>query len=90
MSDTLKNTNHSLSLNNRELLTLTGIVDVEAFNEEQINAVCDFGLLYVKGSGLHIEELNLNDGTMQVKGNISALIYNEKTQVKGFFKRAFS
>ena len=51
--------NHLLTLENREHLTLTGISDVDSFNEEEIIAISPCGELTIKGELLHIEELNL-------------------------------
>ena len=47
--------NHLLTLENREHLTLTGISDVDSFNEEEINAISPCGELTIKGELLHIE-----------------------------------
>ena len=81
---------HTLLLENREILEMTGIMDVESFNEEEIYALCDYGDLLIKGEGLHIEVLDLNTGDMKISGKITALVYSEKSQVKGFFKKVFS
>ena len=55
-----------------------------------MTAQCDFGDLLIKGEKLHVEALDLDIGTLKVSGNIIAVVYNEKSQAKGFFKRAFS
>lgn len=62
--------NHLLTLENREHLTLTGISDVDSFNEEEINAISPCGELTIKGELLHIEELNLEAGTVSVSGKV--------------------
>ena len=53
-----KTTGHSLTLCDREKLTLTGVTDVDAFNEEEITVITDFGELTVKGELLHVEALD--------------------------------
>jgi sporulation protein YabP len=90
MPDSFENKKHTLMLENRELLELSGINDVTAFNEEEIIAVCDFGDLMIKGTSLHVEVLDLQTGELKITGKIIALVYNEKTQVKSLFRRAFS
>lgn len=90
MSETFDKKKHTLLLENRELLELSGINDVTAFNEEEIVAVCDWGDLMIKGSALHVEVLDLETGGLKITGRVTALVYNEKSQAKGFFKRAFS
>lgn len=80
---------HSLSLINRESLSLTGVKDVDAFNEQEILVICDYGELTIKGELLHIEELSVESGLLSVSGKISALIYSEKVTSGSVFKRLF-
>lgn len=81
---------HTLCIEDRKMLQVSGIKDVAEFNEEAVTAQCDFGDLLIKGEKLHVESLDLDTGTLKVSGNIIAVVYNEKSQAKGFFKRAFS
>ncbi len=81
---------HNLLLENRQSLEMTGIKNVDAFNEEEIVAVCDYGQLLIKGEKLHVEVLDLTTGDLKIVGKITALVYSERTEVKGFFKKVFS
>lgn len=80
---------HTLSLENRERLTLTGVTDVDSFNEEEISAITPCGELSVKGEALHIEELNIENGLLTVSGKISSLCYSEKFNSVSVLKRLF-
>lgn len=82
-------TQHILTLTNRQKLSLTGISDVGAFNEQEITAVCDSGELIIKGELLHIEELNLDTGILNVSGKIASLNYVEKFTSTSLIKRLF-
>lgn len=82
-------TQHTLSLTNREQLSLSGISDVDSFNEQEIVAVCSFGELSIKGELLHIEELSLDSGLMSVTGKISSLSYSQKLTSDSLLKRLF-
>lgn len=82
-------TQHILTLTNRQKLSLTGISDVDAFNEQEITAVCESGELIIKGELLHIEELNLETGILNVSGKISSLSYVEKCTSTSLIKRLF-
>ncbi len=82
-------TEHTLNLTNRETLSLTGISDVDSFNEEEILAVCSCGELTIKGNTLHIEELNLENGILTVSGKIVSLTYSEKFSSTSLLKRLF-
>lgn len=82
-------TQHTLTLTNRSNLSLTGIRDVDAFNEQEIIALCDTGELVIKGELLHIDELSIDSGLMTVNGKISSLTYNEKFTKTSILKRLF-
>lgn len=82
-------TEHTLNLTNRETLSLTGISDVDSFNEEEILAVCSCGELTIKGDMLHIEELNLENGILTVSGKIVSLTYSERFSSTSLLKRLF-
>lgn len=82
-------TQHILTLTDRQKLSLTGISDVDAFNEQEITAVCESEELIIKGELLHIEELNLETGILNVSGKISSLNYVEKFTSTSLIKRLF-
>lgn len=80
---------HILTLENRNKLSLTGISDVDSYNDQEIIAVCSCGELTIKGDMLHIEELNLESGVLTVSGKIVSLIYSEKFTSASLLKRLF-
>ena len=81
---------HSLKLENRNGLKMTGVTDVEAFDEECVTVYTDYGCLSISGSALHIDELNIKNGVLQISGEVSALVYSsKKSKEKGFLKRVF-
>ena len=49
-------TPHSLILENRKLLTATGVSNVDSFDEDTIIAYTDLGEIVIKGKGLHISK----------------------------------
>ena len=82
--------NHNLYLENRSGLKLTGVTDVDSFDEETVTAYTDYGCLTVSGSKLHVEELNLDSGVLDITGEVVALVYSSKTEKsKNMFKRLF-
>lgn len=82
-------TQHSLSLVNRESLTITGVTDVDEFNEQEILAICDTDELRIKGELLHIEELSIESGSLVISGKITSLAYSEKLSGSSLIKRLF-
>ncbi len=80
---------HALVIKNRERLSITGVKDVDAFNEEQIIALSDYGELSIKGDLLHIEELNIDNGTLEITGKINEITYSTINNSTSVLKRLF-
>lgn len=87
---TLRLRTHSIHLENRELMSITGVKDVGSFNESEVLLMTDGGGLSVAGEGLHITKLNLDEGQVVIEGQIIAFEYDEVPQQRpGFFARMF-
>ena len=80
---------HSVSMDDRCRLNVTGVDDVESFDEATIVMNTSQGNLIVRGSGLHIGKINLEVGELRVEGLISDLSYEEKTASGGFWSKLF-
>ncbi len=80
---------HALSLDNRNLLSVTGVEDVQSFDESQIVMNTSQGNLIVRGSGLHIGKISLDVGELKVAGVITDLSYEEPAVPGGFWSRLF-
>lgn len=66
---------HQLTLESRERLTVSGVEDVERFDENVIVMSTAAGTLVVTGEQLHIGKLTLDGGELHVDGQIDALTY---------------
>ena len=79
---------HRLELLGREHLTVSGVEDVERFDENCIVMATCVGTLIVTGEELHIGKLSLDGGELHVDGRIEA-VNNEEQPVHrgGFFSR---
>lgn len=73
---------HFVSMENRQLLTISGVSDVDSFNESAIMLYTSLGELTIKGRGLHVNAMNVQTGDMEIEGDIWALMYGEKDRVK--------
>lgn len=71
--------NHKLILCDRKKLELTGVKDVLAFDEREINLSTQLGKMLIKGEQLHIGKLNLETGEVLVEGRVDLLQYQNKT-----------
>lgn len=68
---------HRLELDGRTRLVVTGVEEVERFDEEEIVMRTTAGVLIVGGSTLHIGKLNLDGGELHVDGSIDTMVYEE-------------
>ena len=80
---------HRLSLDQRNRLTVSGVDEVESFDESAIRMTTKGGDLLVRGRGLHIEKLSLDGGDLLVDGTVDALIYQEPEEAVSFLSRLF-
>ena len=81
---------HHLVLEDRRALTVSGVSDVDSFDELTVIIYTDLGELTVKGEGLHINRLNVETGELTMEGSIQSLSYADvHTRSVGFFCRLF-
>ena len=84
---------HNLVLKNRSILQISGITDVENFNDQTITAYTSEEGLVVTGENLHIKKLNLEQGELCITGRILGLNYTNgekhKRGNKSFFSKIF-
>ena len=78
----------AITLENRELLSVSGVRNVEEFNDTEICLDTDCGILHIDGEELHITKLNLDDGIMLLEGRICGIVFEEEQEERGgFFSR---
>ena len=80
---------HSLRLEGREQLVLSGVTAVESFDESLVAAETTKGDLLIRGRGLHVDRLCLDTGELSLSGYVDGLEYREEQAPKtgGFFAR---
>ena len=80
---------HKLTLDSRSRLQVSGVTDIESFDESAIVLHTTRGTLIVRGRSLHLQMLSLDGGQVCVDGTVDALSYEEETPSGGFFARLF-
>ena len=78
-------TPQNIILENRETLKITGVLDVESFNEDLIITQTNLGRLLIRGSGLKVTKLNLENFELSIGGYINTLEYANKKSRKKLF-----
>ena len=85
---------HRLSLDQRRECKITGVVEVQSFDENAILLETVDGMITIKGNGLHVSRLNLDKGEADVDGMVDSLVYADKTTLakkgEGLLTRLFS
>jgi sporulation protein YabP len=66
---------HSIILESKKILTMSGIVEVDCFDEKEVRLITKMGELSIQGKGLHINSFSVETGDMVVEGEINAVIY---------------
>jgi len=74
---------HHLELEGREKLIVSGVEDVERFDESGIILSTSAGELTVTGENLHIGQLSLEGGELRVDGRIDSISYEKPNQPRG-------
>ena len=76
---------HRLELVGRERLTVSGVEDVERFDETGIVMSTSAGTLVITGEELHIGKLSLDGGELHVEGRIDSVDYEDQPSGRGGF-----
>ena len=80
---------HELRLENRARLNVTGVREVESFDESAVVLHTAKGVLVIRGQSLHLQTLSIDGGQVAVDGTVDALVYEETQKQGGFFSRLF-
>ena len=81
---------HELRMSDRAHLSLSGVREVESFDETVIVLSTVRGLLIVRGEKLKLQALSVDGGQVSIQGAIDSISYEEARNTQGFFKRLFS
>ncbi|MDD2956065.1 MAG: sporulation protein YabP [Oscillospiraceae bacterium] len=80
---------HNVILEDRRKLSVSGVSDIDSFDEETVVLFTDLGELTVRGLDLHINRLNVETGELTLEGEIHTLIYTDDQPNKKLFARLF-
>ena len=72
----------NLILENRENLTISGVIDVLSFDDQIVILETELGMLTIKGDDLRINKLSIDTQDVIIEGNINTLTYSEKEEKK--------
>lgn len=82
----------NIILENREKLSISGVLDVLSFDDQIVILETELGLLTVKGDNLRINKLSLDTAEVIIDGEVYNLGYSEKDSIQksgGIFNKIF-
>lgn len=84
-------TNQNIVIENREKISISGVIDIHSFDDELVLAQTDLGILTIKGDDLKMNKLNLDNNELIVEGKIMAVAYSDVASSKknGFMNKLF-
>lgn len=83
---------HRIIIDSRDKIQVSGVLDVDSFDENEIIFVTSYGAVTVTGYDLHIAKLNLDEAMLIIEGKVQAVDYSDHEELRqngGFFSRVF-
>lgn len=86
--DPQKQLPHLLTLDNRKELNISGVTEVESFDDTSVVLHTACGILMIRGENLQLKTLSIDGGQVAVRGTVISLAY-EEPKPAGLFARLF-
>lgn len=82
---------HKITMIRREKMTVTGVEDVDSFDDDSVVIYTVEGVMTVKGSDFRINRLNVEDGELEIEGEINSIEYSDthRKEKIGLLSRIF-
>ena len=83
---------HDVIMRGRKTLEITGVKQVESFDNEEFLLETVMGFLAIKGENLSMKNLDVDRGIVSIKGRVFDLVYIDEQpgdKAKGFFSKLF-
>ena len=76
-----------LELKDRQMMRLSGVQNVDVFDEEKIVLQTELGKLEIRGQHLNVTSLDVENGNLQVDGMIDSFVYLEEKRKRSLKKK---
>ncbi|WP_246218435.1 sporulation protein YabP [Litoribacterium kuwaitense] len=83
---------HSVVMKNRKTLEISGVQQVDSFDNEEFLLVTTMGYLAIRGQNLQMKNLDVEQGHVSIRGKVYDVIYLDEQQqdkAKGFIGKLF-
>jgi sporulation protein YabP len=82
---------HNIFVDCREKIVVTGVDDVESFDEENVVVYTSMGVLTIRGANFKINKLSVEDGELTIEGDVDSMVYSDNSikPKRGIFAKFF-
>lgn len=83
---------HNVIIENREKISISGVEDVESFDEESMIIHTQMGVITLRGADLHLGKFSVDTGELTIEGELDEIVYSDDggpVKKGGFFGRVF-
>lgn len=83
---------HQITLRGRKKLDITGVKQVESFDNEEFLLETNMGFLSIRGHHLQMKNLDVDEGKVTIHGQIDDLVYLDEQhgmKTKSIFGKLF-
>ena len=83
---------HFIKINNRKQLEISGVKEVDSFDNEEFLLETIMGYLIIRGENLQLKNLDVGSGSVLIKWKVYELSYVDEEsegKAKGFFSKIF-
>ena len=74
---------HNVVLEDRKHLSISGVMDIDNFDEQTAVVYTQMGELTIRGYDLHVSKLNVETGELSMDGEIWSMTYTEVQKKNG-------
>lgn len=74
---------HNIIMENRRSLTISGVMDIDSFDEQTVIVFTEEGELTITGINLHINKIDVESGELLMVGEVDSLTYSDNQPQKG-------
>ncbi len=78
---------HQIILSDRRTLTVTGVTDIDTFDDTAVVLKTSLGILTINGMALQVKHANVETGDLSVEGTIDTIAYAPTPAPKGHWLR---
>ena len=72
-----KNAIHNIILEGRKKMSVSGVTDVDRIDENTVLLYTTMGEMTVRGEDLHVNDLSVESGEMNIEGEIRSVVYGD-------------